>query len=327
MNYNRIHSYYKLIEIMKKLSFNDKLLFLYGYFYKKVSYEYLAWLYSYLDWGVNDYKESVNEYIGELNQTGQKMYLCELHSFMHHEENSIYKLEPNEEIIQQEIIKIKEKYDLTKAEEIKKYKYEIVDIISKSFFNTLENPQIKNQLFEFFQKNIIDLSLVPYEYQKNIFLLDIPWMINKSYHDNDCDKLTGATYYNGLIRSGVCRHYSNFIKAVLYDLDIYTVNVIGRSGAFHSWNMIKINDEIKFIDITREIHLRNNAKKYNFNKMDWFLISIDEMFALEPDRDIRQLDDKVLDVFITKDNYQENMEILYNAFNNKTKVKKKDLMD
>lgn len=326
MNYNRIHSYHKLIEIMKKLNDNEKLIFLYNYFYKKVSYEYIAWLYSYLSWGIANFQSSYKEYTLEPN-TNKKIYLCELHSFELYDNNSIYKLEPEEKIIQQEIITIKKKYNLNKKEDIENYKKEIIDLINNSFFNTIENSEIKEQLIKILREKIIDLSLIPIEKNKITLLYDIPWMINKSYYDNNYDKITCATYYNGLIRSGVCRHYSNFIKKVLQDLDIYTVNVTGRSGSFHSWNMIKINEEIKFIDITREIHLRNNVKKYNFNKGAWFLISIDDMFLLEPDRDIRQLDDKKLDIFITKNNYKENMDILYNAFKTKTKVRKKDLID
>ena len=323
MNYNKIHSYHKLIEIMKKLNDDEKLLFLYNYFYQKVSYEYIAWLYSYLSWGIENYQGSCEEYTGELNPKDKKVYLCELHSFEFHDNNSIYKLEPNEQIIQQEIIEIKKKYDLTKRKEIENYKQEIINLINNTFFNTIENNKIKEQLFEIFLTKIMDLSLVPIKENGTTILFDIPWMINKSYYDNNYDQITEATYYNGLIRSGVCRHYSNFIKRVLNDLNIHTVNVVGRSQAFHEWNMIKINGEIKFIDITREIHLRNNVKKYNFNKGDLFLISIDQMFMLEPDRDIRQLDDQKLDIFITKENYKENMDILYNVFNNKAKIRKK----
>lgn len=326
MNYNKIHSYHKLIEIMKKLDDNEKLIFLYNYFYKKVSYEYIAWLFSYLAWGSSNPEYSCEQYTGELNPEQQQIYLCELHSFKYNNTNFTYTLKPHEKGTQQEIIDIKKKYNLTKIEDVKKYKQEVIDFINNTFFNSIEDNIIKTELFEIFKQKIIDLSLVPTKENKTIVLYDIPWMINKSYYDNNYNKATHATYYNGLIRSGVCRHYSYFIKKVLYDLDIHTVNVIGRSGFIHSWNMIKINGEIKFIDITREIHLRNNVKKYNFNKGDWFLISIDDMFKLEPDRDIRQLDDQKLDIFITKDNYKENMDILYNALNTKTKVKRKDLI-
>lgn len=318
MNYNRIHSYHKFIEIMHRLNNDEKFIFLYNYFYKKVSYNYYEWLYGKLMHGITDFKTETINYEGELKQNKDTI-MCYIKEIIYSDKNPTYKADVGDEIILQEIINKRKKYNLNITSEIDKYKNEVIDLLNNSFFMQLKNNEIKEQLFEIFKNKIINQSLVPTDYYSQQVLYDITWMIYKSFQD---DFQSGkATYYNGLIRAGVCRHYAQFIYKILNELGIHTVNIIGKSKLIHEWNMVMINDEIRFIDITREIHLRNKANNYNSNKGDWYLITIDDMFNLEPDRDIRQINDVNLDIFITKNNYKEYVDVLYNAFNNKEKKK------
>lgn len=317
-------NYYEFIKIMKHLKDEDKFKYLYDYFYKNVSYNYVEWLYGYLFYGVNNFKKNYVEYNGELNKKNEKMLLCYLSNLQLYDHDSVYKPTDDDIIILDSIIKIRDYVGLDTISDIKRYKYGVQTLLNATFFSDLENDNVKKQLLRIFNKEIINKSFVPVKYGDYKVLFDITWMIYKSFSDNMYGK---ASYKNDLIRSGVCRHYSNFIKKVLDDLGIYTVNVIGQSGLFHEWNMVLINNEIRFIDITREIHLRNNAKDYEFKKGDWYLISIDDMFKLEEDRDIRELNGIKLDTFITKDNYKDNIDVLYNAFNHKVKVKKRDLFE
>ena len=317
-------NYDEFIEIMQKLSYEEKFKYLYNYFYNNVSYNYAEWLYGYLCYGVSDFKHNYDIYKGELNKKNEKMLLCYLTEPKLYNQDSIYEISQDDIIPLNELISIRNNYDLNSINDINRYKKEINEYVNDTFFIDIDNNNIKKQLLNIFNTKIMNQSFIPYKYDKYKAIFDITWMIYKAFWDNSYGI---ASYKNELIISGVCRHYSAFIKKVLDDLNIYTVNVIGQSGLFHAWNMLLIDNEIKFIDITREIHLRNNIKEYDFKKGDWYLISIDDMFKLEEDRDIRELDGIKLDTFITKDNYRDNMNVLYNAFNHKVKVKKKDLIN
>lgn len=309
---------------MKRLSDEEKFVFLYNYFYKKVSYNYLEWFYSELCYNASSHGDpAYEEYHGELNPNKNYMLLCSFSKFGIYGDNEVYKYDAEKPNIMQSIVELRNKYDLNKADDIEKYKRETIDLVTKLYFNNIQNNELRECFLNAFIKDIINPSLVPTKYEDYKVLYDITWMVYQSYWNN-CQTI----YYNGLIRKGVCRHYSAFIKKVLDDLGIYTVDITGKSKELHGWNMINLNGEIKFIDITRELYLRDRTTEdagFSYNKGDWYLIDIDKMFELEPYREIRQLDDIKLDTYINKDNYKEYMNILYDAFNHKVQVKKKAL--
>ena len=323
MNYNKIHSYHKFIEIMKRLTDEEKFAFLYEYFYKNVSYNYLELLYSELCFNASSHGDpTYEEYHGELNPNNNYMLLCSFSKFGIFEDDEIYKYESEKPNIMQSIVELRNRYDLSKVEDIEKYKKETIDFVKVLYFDHIQNAELREKFLKVFIRDIINPSLVPTKYDNYKVLYDITWMVYQSYWHN-----SQTIYYNGLIRKGVCRHYSAFIKKVLDDLGIYTVDITGKSEEIHGWNMINLNGKIKFIDICGELLLRDAivASDFNFNKGDWYLIDIDKMFELEPYREIRQLDDIKLDTYINKDNYKENMNVLYDAFNHKVHVKKKAL--
>lgn len=325
MNYKKINSYKKFINIMKEMTDEEKFAFLYDYFDKNVSYNYSEWLYSDLLSNSFPKDPSFDEYYGELNPKKKKMILCSLGDITIYNEDDLKKGFSKVPFVIQ-LPEIRKKYDLNKISDIDSYKKEVFDLINTLYIDNIDNEEIKEYLNNVVMEDIINISLVPYKYEDEdaLYIYDIPWMIYDSYHEGDRCK---SEFHNGLIKRGVCRNFSAFIKKVLDDLGIDTVNVIGKSNRFHEWNMVNINGDIKFIDISKEIHIRDNACSNGCNKGDWYLIDIDRMFELEPTREIVRLNDVDLDSFITKDNYKENMDVLIDAFKHKVKVKKKQLRD
>lgn len=306
INYNRVHSLHTFIEIMKRLTDEEKFAFLYDYFYKNVDYNYYEWLFGEFS-GVDYYEAEYIDYKGELNPNGGHMKLCELTNVTYFNTKDIQR---KNKLLFQEIIKIRDSIDFNSAASIEEYKERVIKLFNNEFFDNIESEEIREKLFTIFKEKILDRSLVPLPFENYKVLYDITWMAFKSFEE---DYSSGkGTYYNGLIRKGVCRHFSAFIKEVLDELGVHNVEITGISESLHAWNMVLINGEIRFIDITKEIHLRNGAMK-GFNKGDFYLISIEELFKLEPDRDIRKLDGKKLDTIITKNNYFEHMDELYSA--------------
>lgn len=320
MDFNKINSYYRFIEIMKSLNEEEKYQFLYNYFYQNVDYNYYEWLYGFLSYGIDAFKPQYIEYKGELNPKHEYMLLCCIEDTKTYNDDSIYEVESDDEIPLNEIIKLRQQADLKSLSSIRDYKRKVTKLLEEDFFYDIENEEVKKELHEIFKRYILDPSLIPTKYDHYKVIYDITWMIYKSFKEKFANG--DAEYHNGLIKKGVCRHYANFIKKVLDDLNIPSLDVIGASGLFHEWNIVMIDNELKVIDITREIHLRNKLTD-EYNKGDWYLISIDEMFRLEPDRDIREINGISLEPYITKDNYQEQLPVLYNAFKQDLKTKKR----
>ena len=104
----KIHSYYKFIEIMKRLSDEEKFAFLYEYFYKNVSYNYLELLYSELCFNASSHGDpTYEEYHGELNPNNNYMLLCSFSKFGIYKDDEIYKYESEKPNIMQSIVELR----------------------------------------------------------------------------------------------------------------------------------------------------------------------------------------------------------------------------
>ena len=318
IDYKKINSYHKLIEIMKALSNEEKLIFVYNYFYREVDYNYFEWLYGFLSYGVVNFDLGYDNYTGEINKSGNTITLCYIRNLKFTGGDSTFYPDPKEELILQKIIDIRNKYNLNIESDVEKYKEEIIRLIHAEYINKIKNRSLRKLFSKILKEEIIKRSFVPVYINDKEYLFDITWMIFENQKDN---AERNGYYHNGLLRNGVCRHYASFTKKVLSKLGFNITNVVGKSGLIHEWNMIIIGNEIRFIDMAREIHLRNKIKNYNYKKGDWFLITIEDLFKLEPERDIREINGIKLDTYITKDNYMDYIHILYNSFNTKENTK------
>ena len=314
---NNYKSYREFIKIMNKLTNEEKFVYLYNYFINNVTYNYFEWLYGFLGYGISGIKPNFIDYKGDLSKKDANIVLCVVDDIERYQTNN------DELIVLEEIIKLRKKHILNNHSSINHYKNQVAILMDELFFKQIQDKELYSKLFKIFKEDILDKSFVPEIYADYYMMYDISYLIYKSFWDN---YLNGdPEYKKGLIKKGVCRHYSEFINNVLNDLNIKSIDVMGKSNLFHSWNMILVDDDIKFIDITREIYLRDKLNDYNFNKGDWYLIDIEEMFKLEPNRDIREINNEKLETIITKYNYKENMNVIYNALNKNIKLKKKNI--
>lgn len=107
---------------------------------------------------------------------------------------------------------------------------------------------------------------------------------------------------NGLIKCGVCRHFSKFVKKFCDDLKIKCY--IADSSDYHEFNIIEIDGEKRVFDFTRMIGIRDDFHNFDGQEIDdWFNMTFQKMFEYKPNRKIVAIDNIVLGQnSISKDN-------------------------
>lgn len=315
MNYNRIRNYKKLIEVMQKLDEHEKFIFLYGYFYDMVKYNYYTWLYIMLTHGCN-MPISYCEHGYQINDLGDKeMLLFGLSDVTSYDDSSMFKPDGDEYIIFKDIIKARWEYDVYSFKGICEYKNHVTSMISEYLRSQISDSNKFEELISYFKTQIVDESFVPPYGTGNMFIYDIPYLIYKTYWNQP--KFEDGLYHNGLLREGVCRHFTEFINTVLSEFGISSISVVSKNGMFHAFNMVEFNDEIRFIDMTKELYLRDGITSCDYCKGDFYLCNIDTLFDLVPDRVFLSLDDVSLTDGITKDNYRDNISKLSDSLGKK----------
>lgn len=136
-------------------------------------------------------------------------------------------------------------------------------------------------------------------------------------------EINDPIYYNGLIISGVCEHYSEWVSKICNDLNIPCYQVDGKGTANHSWNLIYIKEQNKWVhfDMTCVRFYLDNFTK-DFGEPDkWVFASTEDIFKMQPQREIHTLKDidgnKIFEGKITKENYNEFEDFELNELCNK----------
>lgn len=106
---------------------------------------------------------------------------------------------------------------------------------------------------------------------------------------------------NGILRRGVCRHFSKYLVDLMKDAGIEDVYIVG-SVLEHMWMMAKIDDRYMAMDMNRLTTLRDQGK-YDESALEWMHMDFGRMFELDPNRSIEVIDTVKLDVHITAENY------------------------
>ena len=320
MNYSKIKNYQKFIGLMEKLDEHEKFIFLYEYFYNVVKYNYYTWLYIALTHGCNN-PIPYCEHGYRINDFGDKeMLLFGLSDVTSYDDNSIFKSEKDDYIIFKDIINARWKYDIYSLDGICEYRDYVMKIVSDYLHMQISDKNKVLELITYFKDKIVDESFVPPYGDGNVFIYDIPYLIYKTYWNQP--KFEDGVYHNGLIREGVCRHFTEFINKVLGEFGIKSVSITSKNGMFHAFNMVEFDNEIRFIDMTREIHLRDGIESCDFGKGDFYLCDIDTLFEIVPDRVFLSLDNQQLSERITKDNCKENILVLYEGLAKKKTLKR-----
>lgn len=126
-----------------------------------------------------------------------------------------------------------------------------------------------------------------------------------------------SQYNNGLLKKGVCADYAEWMLKICNDLNILCYQVDGKGTANHSWNMIYIKEQNKWIhfDMTCVRFYLDNFTR-DFGEPDkWVFASTEDIFKMQPKREIHSVKDYegniIFEGLINKDNYQgfENFEL------------------
>lgn len=121
---------------------------------------------------------------------------------------------------------------------------------------------------------------------------------------------------DGLIKNGVCEHYSDYLIPVMKKIGVEAHQISGTSELGHSWIIVKGENDYKSIDLTRAIFIRDGflGIPKEQTSQDWLYTDIDRMFEMQSTRTIKKVDDVELPEVITLQNYnKEEFERVINA--------------
>lgn len=128
--------------------------------------------------------------------------------------------------------------------------------------------------------------------------------------------------HNGLLTKGVCKHFAEFLHKAFDDVGIDNALVGGISECNHAWNAVRVNGEIKYIDTTREVFIRDgygNVPEQEAGK--WILCNAQDMFKMQPGRRMYEIGGTKLNEEITASKFEKMQDVIENAFNRETSLK------
>ena len=93
---------------------------------------------------------------------------------------------------------------------------------------------------------------------------------------------------NGLIKSGVCQHYADFFQEFLPKIGINAIRIDGTSELGHAWIAAIIDGELKSIDLTRAVFIRDGFKNIPTEQksFDWLIADFEDTFKMQNTRTI-----------------------------------------
>ena len=121
----------------------------------------------------------------------------------------------------------------------------------------------------------------------------------------------GPTYNNELLTSGVCSDITDFLSSCFKELNIKYVRVIGNGHASHEWIICYLDGMPYHMDLTYSLYKRDGSYNVSGDIDSYYLMSMDELFELDPTRTIKSIGLNMLETPITADNYKD----MYNNFN------------
>ena len=112
---------------------------------------------------------------------------------------------------------------------------------------------------------------------------------------------------DGLITQGVCIDYSKQIVPLLQELGIDAYCIGGTSELNHEWIIAQINGELKSIDLTRAVFIRDGFKGIPKDQTmdEWLFCSLKHSLEMQTTRTISEIGDEKLKTVIDSNNYDE----------------------
>ena len=127
------------------------------------------------------------------------------------------------------------------------------------------------------------------------------------------DKYMPPVIENGLLKSGVCKHYASYLNELFKEIGIQSVIINGTSELGHAWIGTVIDGELKSIDLTRAVFIRDHFKNIpkNQTEEDWLIRDFQDTFYMQPTRTITgvEIDGKeiLLSEVMNQNNFDENI--------------------
>ncbi len=93
---------------------------------------------------------------------------------------------------------------------------------------------------------------------------------------------------NGLLKRGVCQHYADYLAHLLPQIGIPAKRVDGFSLSGHAWIAAMVDGQLKSIDLTRAIFVRDHyiGIPEDQKSSDWLIADFEDTFVMQPTRKI-----------------------------------------
>lgn len=118
------------------------------------------------------------------------------------------------------------------------------------------------------------------------------------------DYIGGSVYESDLLRFGVCSDITDFVSSYFNELNIKNTRVIGESHGLHEWLLVTVGGKDYHMDLTDSLYVRDGSYHMEGDATSYYLMTLDNLFELDPNRKIRIIGYDVYDdEEITKDNY------------------------
>ena len=112
---------------------------------------------------------------------------------------------------------------------------------------------------------------------------------------------------NGLLKKGVCAHYTEYLLPILKELGIEAYRLGGTSMYAHAWILVNTDEGYKSVDLTRAINKRDGVLGIPPEQtcQDWLFSDLGKTFKMQSSRTITEIDGQKLERAITPENYNE----------------------
>lgn len=122
----------------------------------------------------------------------------------------------------------------------------------------------------------------------------------------DTERNFPAEIKKGILVKGVCQDFAEYLTQILTMLGIESHTVVGTNELGHAWNLIRIGEEYKMIDLNTEIFIRDSYRSCKGKtRGDMMFADVAEVFEMFPLRTIRSIDGVLLPETITAQNYEK----------------------
>ena len=93
---------------------------------------------------------------------------------------------------------------------------------------------------------------------------------------------------DGILKAGVCQHYADYLQELLPKIGISAVRIDGTSELGHAWIAAIIDGNLKSIDLTRAIFIRDGFKGIppEQKSTDWLIADFEDTFKMQKTRTI-----------------------------------------